>query len=69
MDRRSCVNTFNVKMMKIARKCRPLHVVVLTLFMRGQFPVGFRNMEAMYDHEYFSMLQNYGTCLGFSVDF
>ena len=24
MDRRSCVNTFNVKIMKIARKCRPL---------------------------------------------
>ena len=51
-------------MMKIAR-----NVVVLTLLMRGQFPVGFRSMEVKYDHEYFSMLQNYGTSLGFFVDF
>ena len=34
-------------------------VVILMLFMGGQFPVGFPNMEAMYDHV-FSMFSYKG---------
>ena len=37
--------------------------------MRGQFPVGFRNIEAMYDHETFKCFKTTVRVLVFFVDF